>query len=756
LVSAVGAGQVCRVLLVEGEPGIGKSRLLADLADRVTCAGGRALGARSFEAEAAVRAYGIWIDFLRAVPDEEVPEDLRMSLATLRPGLGHAPSGPGDRTRLFDAVADLLRRMAARCPTVLILDDVQWIDEASAALLHYLVRAVGPASPLIFACAARSGELEDNVAAARVARTLGREGRLLMLPLGPLGLEQTAELVRTADPALDAPTVAAESEGNPLLALELARARGGQGWGDAASATLDAIVAGRLARLTDRARELLVWAAALGRGIDPGLLGRVSELHSLGLASVLEEWERRCLVRPAPAGRGGEGYDFTHDLIRQAVYRSASQPRRRLVHGHIARVLRTAIEDDDALAGDLVRHAELSGDHALAAHACRAAGDRCLRLFAVTEAAGLAERGLLHLDRLANAAQSSVARIDLLRIRVRAAQGPGRRRLPDITPAVVDATVAAEAAGLAAAAAMGHHLLSVLHHDAGNDESARDSTLRAAVAGQAVADVTARARRLANTARCLVDLELEVGRARRLMAEAEALARAQGIELCELYWGRGLLERWDGALDSAVPPIERALALARARQDRWREYQCLTWLAITLLEQGRWAETRIRCAELSEVASKLGAEEGPMADVLDALALLGIGDAMPQADEQLRVAVARLRAVDHKAHLAYALNAVAELHLRTGRTEEARACAEEALATATAVRRDGEVAVARATLLRLGYAGEPREVKAEVEHLLAAAAAPDRLGARARTAIRDAAARAKSDVVPTLAPTAGA
>ena len=96
----------------------------------------------------------------------------------------------------------------------------------------------------------------------------------------------------------------------------------------------------------------------------------------------------RRLISPTWNG----GYDFTHDLVRQAIYQSLSQPRRRLIHRQIARALATAAGNDDSLNGDLAHHAALAEDHLLAAHAALAAGERCLRMFANTEARMLAER----------------------------------------------------------------------------------------------------------------------------------------------------------------------------------------------------------------------------------------------------------------------------------------------------------------------------------------------------------------------------
>jgi tetratricopeptide (TPR) repeat protein len=280
---------------------------------------------------------------------------------------------------------------------------------------------------------------------------------------------------------------------------------------------------------------------------------------------------------------------------------------------------------------------------------------------------------------------------------VLAGTGPGLRRLPDLAGAVARATEAAEAEGASASAATGHHLLSVLRQESGDADGARESTVRAVAAGRGAADLTVHARQLANTARCLLELETEVEHAGALLDEAQELAGSLGLDLCEIDWGLGLLARRSGRLAEAGAHIRRALALARREADRWREYKCLTWLAVISLEQGRLTEVEGLCAELSAVAARLG-EDAPFAEALGALAALRAG--APGGEDRLDAAITRLSVVDDKGYLAYALNAAASHYLDTGRVEAARATAAEALSAASAVRREGEAAAARATLAR--------------------------------------------------------
>lgn len=560
-VTGVANGTAHQVLLVTGEPGIGKTRLLGYLQERIALVGGQTLRGRAFEAE-AMRPYGVWIDALRQIPSGDIPDDLRAGLEVLRPDPGTSDSGQAGRTQLFSRVVALLMHLTREKPLLLVLDDLQWLDEASAVLLHYTVRAFDTPSALLIACAARPGELDDNQPVTRTIRSLAHDDRLVELPLGALSADETSELLRAVEPRRDVQDLVAQSGGNPLFALELAWARrqGGSNPGE----TLAAVINGQLSRLQDRSRDLVVWAAALSRSFSATLLAKVSGLDTPKLLGALDELERRGVIQ----GSTDDLYDFVHDLVRAGAYRTLSQPRRKLAHRHIAHHLAPVARDDDSFAGELARHADLGGDFVAAAEACVLAGERCLRLFASVEARFYADQGLRHIERVDEKSRRLELAIALLKIKVMAESGPSMRPLSGIAETLSRVVADAEAAGLAEATATGHYLLSVVHLDAGEIELAQESTMRAAEAGRA-ANGSSRARQIANTARCLIELETDIPRARALIAEVQTLMTAHTPHDCELDWGRGLLRRWDGRIDEAAALIERALVTARAAGDRW-------------------------------------------------------------------------------------------------------------------------------------------------------------------------------------------
>jgi DNA-binding SARP family transcriptional activator/tetratricopeptide (TPR) repeat protein len=750
MLDGAAAGRSGPVLLVLGEPGIGKSRLLAEVVAAARQRGGAGLYGRAFETE-AVNPYGAWIDALRSASLPVLTDPgpaaaaLRSALAPLLVELGPAPPEPGDRGRLFDAVRRLLAGVAgvaglaglggergegSAAPVVVAIDDLQWIDEASAGLLHYLARQAAP--PLLLACAARQGELADSPAALRLVRSLGREGALRRLELGPLDQAETAELAFSVTPgaaAADVEKVFAESRGNPLFALEVAAAlASGEG---ALAGSLGGMIRDRLARLGSPARDLLPWAAALGREFAADRLTGVTGMPPADLISGLAELERHGILRAATTGP--EAFDFGHDLIRQAAYQQVSAPRRRLVHRQIARSLAALPDTGGALAGEVCRHADLGGESELAATAAVAAGERCLRLFASAEAVELAERGLRQVQGLPQPLRLRL-QMDLLRIYVHASLG--RRRGDELEGELQRLVAEAEAAGLHPQVQVGLYLLSVLSEERGKPTRARAYSIRAADAGREADPLTA-ARALANTGRCLAQLERDHSRAAALLREAEVRMRGLGREIVDVPWGLGLTRLFAGDAAGAASSLNEALDVARGLQDHWASFECLARLVMIDLEAGRPDQALGRSGELGSVAAKLGeGSEVPVAETLIALACFMAGEGA--AGERLERALAELHRIDTKGLLAYAQNLAAELDLAAGRPEAARRRAEEALQAAAIVDRPTQVVLARALLGRLDLlAGERGAAGAHLAAATAAAADVDRVSVRARRAVRE-------------------
>ena len=249
----------CRAVLLVGEPGIGKSRLLDAAAGLARDAGALILEAAAYEAE-SIRPFALFVDALRK----------------LEPAAAAAVFDRGDssnRDRLFERLAELVAERAAAQPVVLKFDDLQWSDESSAAALHYVVRTSENLGLLVL-LAARRDELRDNTPILRAVRELRHAGLLEEIDLAAPGEHAVREIIGARAPQADAERLCKECGGNPLLAIELARAEvageSGQSLGE--------VIQERLARFDADGGEVLRWAAVLSPRIDAASLARLTGL----------------------------------------------------------------------------------------------------------------------------------------------------------------------------------------------------------------------------------------------------------------------------------------------------------------------------------------------------------------------------------------------------------------------------------------------------------------------------------------------
>jgi DNA-binding SARP family transcriptional activator/tetratricopeptide (TPR) repeat protein len=725
---AAADGSSRQVLMFAGEPGIGKTRLLEEVAARATAIGGSALFGRAFEAE-MICPYGPWIDALRSAPPGSIDSVRAADLAPLLPELGSAQREI-DRNRLFDAVSKWLAHRATSGPLVVVLDDLQWLDEASVALLHYAARALVDSRVLI-ACAGRASELEANRPVRALLWNVARDKRLLRIELGPLDAAATRELVAGVAGGVDAEQIFIDCGGNPLFSLELARALA-SGDGSGAAHTLDALIAERFSHVSEGATELLPWASALGHSFSLDTLASLTQLPVSQLLGAVEELERQGMLRVTTSALGSVGYDFAHDLVRRAAYRAMSEPRRRWVHLHIARTLSAASDPDGALSGDVAHHAALGGDSEVAARAYLRAGERSLRIFAHSDASRLAASGLQHLARLPPE-EGIRLRLALLGVQVHSNQW--LRRFRELENELTIVARAAEERGMHAEVARSFYLMSFIHNERGDLARARARSLRAAEAARA-ADAHTSQHHLANTGRCLALIERDVAGAEKLLREAQSLGSdIPATTALELDFGMGLIHAYKGNGDEAVRLLERAAGLAASQSDYWAQSQALTRLARMALEDGKPDEALTRCVALEPLVVKFSeGSEAPFVAALRGLARLHLGET--GAREAVDGAVDALRSIDSRAHLAYVLVCLAEIDLREGRRDRASQRASEALDSADKVDQKSEAAVARALLARLAFENDKRP---EARQLLAACgpdlAASLALSARARAAV---------------------
>ncbi len=451
------------LVLVAGEPGIGKTRLADEVGGRARALGVRVFWGRAWEGGGAP-PFWPWVQVVRGLvaevgTDALVPAlgDRSRELVRLLPELGEClppaprlPEVEAERARflLFDATAALLRAAAEATPTLLVLDDLHAADSASLLLLLFVARTA-PASPLLVLALLREAEMRGSPATADLLAQLAREGRTLALR----GLDETevGALARgRAGRALAPETVRAIHEatgGNPLFVDEVVRmllveARPADGERlpplPLPEGVRDAIRR-RCAPLTAEARAVLGLAAVFGREFELPALAALAAAPAERLIELLSDAIAAGLVAPV-AGHPGR-YRFAHVLVREALYedlrpaerlrrhREAGEALERLHAGrlepHLAAIAHHFMEA--AGAGDVVRaadYARRAAEHALVQLAPEAAARHCE----------------LALRALAAHGSSEAERVPILLV-----LGEAYRRMAD--PARARATFAEAAAG---------------------------------------------------------------------------------------------------------------------------------------------------------------------------------------------------------------------------------------------------------------------------------------------------------------------
>ena len=333
-------------MLLAGEAGVGKTRLLEAVAASSGCVvlAGRAVhgaGAPHGPVVAALRAY------LRAHPgglDECGP--LRPHLALILPELGDPPAAGGDRATLFEAIRCALEHIAREHPAVLVLDDLQWSDDATLDLLLSLAEPLGQ-MPLLVLAGYRSDGLPRDHALRRMRHELRRAGRLDELTLGPLTAEETAALVGQVLGEEPAPSLAEaihdRTQGLPFFVEELAGALAASGSLTAGERGPELVEGGEVpvpdtirdavlmsaAELSPDARAAAEAAAVAGPVFDLALVGEVASVA--GLAELVE----RGLISEDGAGRAA----FHHALTRETFYADVPWLARRALHRRLAEAL---------------------------------------------------------------------------------------------------------------------------------------------------------------------------------------------------------------------------------------------------------------------------------------------------------------------------------------------------------------------------------------------------------------------------------
>jgi len=535
------------LVLIHGEAGIGKSRLVEELGRWVRQRGGWTARACCYEYEHAL-PYGPLADLLRTVLPL-VGEDARerllpwqaAELARLAPELTWQASPvpdsslPADQrqARLFDALTVLLLDLARRNPLLLTLEELHWANDSTLAWLHYLARHLGQV-PLLMLATYRQEDVGPGHPLRGLALRLEREGLATRLELGPLSREDLAVwMTGASDPLVT--RVYRQAEGNPFFMLETLRTLfeegrvrlvGGRWVEDGVAGDLPIptsvrqVVQARLDRLPSHVRRAAEVAAVIGRGFCLEVLGQAWGQGEEATLEALDELLRRRLIREEDT-HSCDDYAFAHHLVREAIYQGLHHRRRRRLHRLVGEAMERLHAGRPEVAGELAYHFERAHEREKALLWLVEAGEQAWRGYACREALGYFRCAVALLD-------------------------PGR----------ADALAARALAGLA-----------VAHRDVIGEEGMEWEWLeRALEIWEALDD----RRGIAEACYALAYRHDDFERARQMVRRGvEAVARVDGLERLVSY-GYGMLARFyehEGNFPQARLWVERQLELSQRLGD---------------------------------------------------------------------------------------------------------------------------------------------------------------------------------------------
>jgi len=432
-------------VVLEGEAGIGKTRLAEEFLAQARSGGSVTLTARFYQGEGNL-AYGAYVEILREalasksqpdwldrVEDEWLSEAARLApeIESLRPHLPQPPplETPGAQARFFTGISQVLAAVCAQPaangnsspPGVLFFDDLQWADESSQDLLTFMVRRLHDQHLLILGTW-RGEDLPSDHRLRRLMAEARRTGNGALLTLSRLSLEAVKTLIRSMQPELAAEAhelgqrLYEETEGSAFCVVEyltslgqnIEGVRGGinaEEWPMPAS--VRDLLHSRLSEVSEAGLQLLQTGAVIGRSFPFEILKEASGRSEDETVLAVEELVGRGLLRElqsSPDARRGPVYDFSHDKMRSLVYSDTSLARRRLLHRRVAEALaawgRTR-QDLPSLAGRIAQHYKSAGQASEAAAYYRMAGEHARSLYANAEAIGHFEAALAlgHPDR---------------------------------------------------------------------------------------------------------------------------------------------------------------------------------------------------------------------------------------------------------------------------------------------------------------------------------------------------------------------
>jgi DNA-binding SARP family transcriptional activator/tetratricopeptide (TPR) repeat protein len=719
--------------VLSGEPGVGKSRVVAELASIARGEGAVVATARCF-GQSGHLALAPVVDWLRhpdvAAGVTGLDPLWRTELDRLMPRVGpaidvtvHPGSAPPEvaegwqRHRFFEALTRAILSPGRR--TLLVLDDLQWCDQETMTWLAFLIRlAFG--EPVLIATTVRPDELAENEPVASGLRALRSVGVVHDVALGPLDPAGTgalaAALLGWPLTPTDESLLHAASGGYPLFVVEAVRtldehrdtdhrdtdradtdradtdqgdtdrgdtdrSDGGSGAGSIAATDLQGVLQRRLADSSTDAQQIGSLAAAIGRNFDLELLCQASELDPHRVVQAVDELWRRRILREQ---RGG--YDFTHDLLRDAAYASVSPPHRWLLHRRIADAMELLHAGHlDAVAAELAEQYERGGRAARAIEYFRRAAQAATAVFAHADAVRSYRRSLQLIGQLPASVERDTLELDVLEAMsapLNACEGYSSPHLQATLERAVDLAQRLDRARSESQSLVG---LFAVRFVQGHSAEAHRLASRALALAEGDDQLSGTAHfAFAGAALSLGQLEVAV-------SHFELAGDLSGSGASLLVGTRPEVhsQAWAAHAHWLLGNEEQALAHCRGAIERARSLDHPYSLAVALAYAAITHQFRQDRAALSPAVDELGTlcERYDFAYYAEwSLVLDGWASGGERGVGQIRRGIEQLRAHGAYARMSYWLCLLADTYLANGRRDQARPVLDAA--TAAALQRD--------------------------------------------------------------------
>jgi len=390
------------LVLVRGGPGVGKTRMVAEIASLARLQGAVVASAQCFGTSGRLALAPV-ADWVRNPAVQSATATLdpawRAEVDRLVPSSGRGQRGAGSRAmadawqrhRFFEGLARAL--LAVGRPMLLVLDNMQWCDQETLSFLTFCL-GLSASAQILVAGTLRDDNLDDDPELAGWTVRMRASGLLTDLFLSPLEVADTARLAAAicGRPLQEADTslLQATTGGFPLYVIEAVRSSVDLGRPDLPAGGLTAVLRDRLEQATAAAREVAGLAAAVGTNFTLDLLTEASDLDADTVVGAVDElWRRRIMHEFR------DGYDFSHDLLRETAYMQVSPPKRWLLHRRIAQALELLHADTmDMVSAQLAEQYARGGRPGRAVAYYRRAADVAASRFAHAEAIRLHKEAL--------------------------------------------------------------------------------------------------------------------------------------------------------------------------------------------------------------------------------------------------------------------------------------------------------------------------------------------------------------------------